>query len=561
MSRSDLFRQLRRSIRIARFADQQRLSTSAALEKVQEAEHKHLLSRRSFLTMVGGGAALGAAMLAQPNRALAGLTSGVRIAIVGGGTAGVSCAFELAGKGISSTIYEAHANRLGGRMWSSHRFNGQVVERGGEMIDTAHKTMLGYVNALGLTLEDLNKNPGEVFYYFQGRHYSEAQVVDEYRVLAKRMRPDLQRIGQPTFFSHTEAEKALDFTDLASYLDRHASDLPLIRGVLDAAYNVEYGLETHQQSCLNLLLFIHLDSRRQFAPYGVFSDERYHVIEGSDQVPKRLAEQLPGNIHYGMRLTRLRRNTFGEFELFFNNATTPEVADAVVLAIPFSVLRNVQLEDSLGLSADKKRVISSFVYGQNVKTMIGFHGRPWVVQGGNGDIYSDLPNIQNTWETNYSRAGATSVLTDYAGGNRARSIQFMPISGGQGSCGGCHSGPGGFMDIHDEKMQQQVDAFLTDLDLVVPGAKQSAIQTGNGYLAERAHWGQQSYSRGSYTGNQPGYFTTIAGLEAQSCGALKFAGEHTNSFYEWQGFMEGAALSGVAAAAELIDDIRARRIA
>jgi monoamine oxidase len=32
-------------------------------------------------------------------------------------------------------------------------------------------------------------------------------------------------------------------------------------------------------------------------------------------------------------------------------------------------------------------------------------------------------------------------------------------------------------------------------------------------------------------------------------GNLFFAGEHTNSFYEWQGFMEGAVLSGLAAAA------------
>ena len=31
---------------------------------------------------------------------------------------------------------------------------------------------------------------------------------------------------------------------------------------------------------------------------------------------------------------------------------------------------------------------------------------------------------------------------------------------------------------------------------------------------------------------------------------LFFAGEHTSSFYEWQGFMEGAALSGLRAANE-----------
>ena len=31
---------------------------------------------------------------------------------------------------------------------------------------------------------------------------------------------------------------------------------------------------------------------------------------------------------------------------------------------------------------------------------------------------------------------------------------------------------------------------------------------------------------------------------------MLFAGDHTSSFYEWQGFMEGAVLSGLRAAGE-----------
>ncbi len=567
MFKSALLNQLARSMRIARFAEKRRIPTHHALEQVHELEYRQQQikrNRRDFLALVAGsGAAIGASLLAQPMRAFAGLSSGPRIAIVGGGTAGIVCAEQLAAKGISATIFEANPNRLGGRMWSSHRFPGRVVERGGELIDTTHKTLLGYVNALGLTLEDVNKNPGETFYFFQGRRHSEVQVVDEFREVSKRMQPDLRSLGQPTFFNHTEAEKKLDFTDLATYLDRYASDFPLIRGVLDVAYTIEYGLETHQQSCLNFLLFIHLDRRSHFDPFGIFSDERYHIVEGSDQVPLRLAQQLPGTIQTGMYLTRLRRNGLGQFELFFNNTLTPEYADAVVLAIPFSVLRTVELDKSLGLSEDKKRAINEFGYGQNAKTMLGFNGKPWRDAGCNGDIYSDLSNLQNTWETNYSNAAAVAVLTDYAGGNRARDLQFMPQKG-LGNCSLCHSGnnptSGNFMNIDDSSIQAQTDAFLDDLDKIIPGVKQSATRIGNEYLAERAHWGQQSYSLGSYSGNRPGYFTTIAGLEAQSVGALKFAGEHTNSFYEWQGFMEGAALSGVAAAQELLADIKTRRI-
>ena len=42
----------------------------------------------------------------------------------------------------------------------------------------------------------------------------------------------------------------------------------------------------------------------------------------------------------------------------------------------------------------------------------------------------------------------------------------------------------------------------------------------------------------------------------RSRGLLKFAGEHADSFYSWQGFMEGACLSGIRAANEMLDDIK-----
>ena len=52
--------------------------------------------------------------------------------------------------------------------------------------------------------------------------------------------------------------------------------------------------------------------------------------------------------------------------------------------------------------------------------------------------------------------------------------------------------------------------------------------------------------------NQPGYFTTIADNEQKPVENLFFAGEHTSSFYEWQGFMEGAVVSGLRAADEVL---------
>src|SRR5260370_7317813 len=79
-----------------------------------------------------------------------------RIAIIGGGISGLMAALTLGDGGYGSTIYEA-SSRLGGRMHSdtSSWANGQTSEWCGELIDTAHKTILQMAQRFGLQPVDL----------------------------------------------------------------------------------------------------------------------------------------------------------------------------------------------------------------------------------------------------------------------------------------------------------------------------------------------------------------------------------------------------------------------
>src|SRR5262249_28801037 len=277
------------------------------------------------------------------------------------GLAGLACGDELQRHGVLATIYEA-SERAGGRCFSLGgafpgpvEFPGQVVERGGEVIDTGHKTMIGYTQRFNLTLEDVKKGHEEVFYYFFGQHYSEAEVVDEFRALVDAMRDDLRTVGNPTADSFTPTDAALDLTNLREYLETRDAGV-LIKAVIDVAYTIEYGLEIHQQSCLSFLLFVHADRRSKFTPFGISSDERYHIIGGNQQIPAGLAAGLGGQIRYGLKLQRARKTPAGRVELTFQRGTSTISAthDAGVFAIPFSVLREVQLDASLGLPAWKR---------------------------------------------------------------------------------------------------------------------------------------------------------------------------------------------------------------
>ena len=120
------------------------------------------------------------------------------------------------------------------------------------------------------------------------------------------------------------------------------------------------------------------------------------------------------------------------------------------------------------------------------------------------------------------------MLLDYSGGERAARLRPANVQG-------------------------EAQRFLAGLDRALPGALANARRDARGrYVAHLQHWPSDPLAQGAYTANQPGYFTSILGKEAPPVDNLFFAGETTDSFYEWQGFMEGGANSGIRAANELL---------
>jgi len=74
-----------------------------------------------------------------------------RIAIVGAGIAGLTAAYRLNQLGYSSYVYEG-SERCGGRILSAKFPNGQVYERGAELISASDTDLKTLVNDLNLTL-------------------------------------------------------------------------------------------------------------------------------------------------------------------------------------------------------------------------------------------------------------------------------------------------------------------------------------------------------------------------------------------------------------------------
>jgi monoamine oxidase len=151
------------------------------------------ISRRDLLK-VGGALGLATAAATAPsaaNAARPGPTPGVRIAIVGTGLAGLTCAYELKQAGYNGTAYEA-SDRIGGRCWTLRGAfaDGQLVERGGQLIDQGHTAIRHLASRLRLRLDNLLRaeaNRTEPFYYFDGRPYTYAAATRDFRTVYQKL--------------------------------------------------------------------------------------------------------------------------------------------------------------------------------------------------------------------------------------------------------------------------------------------------------------------------------------------------------------------------------------
>jgi len=494
--------------------------------ELQAERQRRQMSRRELLRL--GAAAGASAILASTGGCDSGGSGipGSRVAIVGAGIAGLHCAYRLRQGGVRAIVFDA-ATRIGGRMFTDRATfpDGMHCELGGELIDTGHMTMHDLAAELGIELLDYAADTAglsDLVAYMGGTKLTAQAILTGFQPIATQIDSALAMLHDPNAgvtYSNPNGGEALDQLSIRAWLDQIGASGP-VRTLLEVAYTGEYGLDTDRQSVLNLLLLISSDTT-MFHIFGD-SDERFHAKNGNDIYPARLAAALdPSQVQLGARLVALRRNAGGYTLTFARGATLSDVwADHVVLALPFSMLREVDLA-GVALPAVKLRAIRELGYGTNAKLMAGFSSRLWRTQGSNGGTFSDLA-YQSTWETSRLQLGASGILTNFTGGAQG-------IAAGEGT------------------PEQQLATFLNQIDQVFPGTKAAS----NGKVA-RMHWPAYPFTKGSYSVWLVGQYTAFAGAEIERSGNLHFCGEHTS--LDAQGYMEGGALTGAMAAMEVASD-------
>ena len=459
-----------------------------------------------------------------------------RIAVVGGGLAGLNAAYRLQQAGLEAEVYEART-RLGGRIHtvSDAVGAGLLVELGGEFIRADHDDMRALAAEFGLSLFDRVADAARfpyptTAYVFDGQALREADVARHLRPLARQIAMDAALVDHDfaTFGPH------FDHLTVADYLDQHADKIgaPFVRSLLESTIRTELGAEAGQTSALHLLVLLPTVDGAAVEVLG-HAAELFTVAGGSATLIACLAERLAGHLHTGKELQCLEQRTDG-YRLRFADGHAV-AADYVIVALPFAVLRTIDLD--LTLPSKLQRLIAELGSGANEKVIAGVATKAWRQPSGfAAQAWTGL-GFSATWDATQRQCNrADGAITFLLGGHE----RWETTTG---------------------SVRARGRALATRLDRIVPGIAEAATGSVVG-----TRWHADRFSNGAYVTFTPGQYTHFAeywwreaddpaARQEVRVGNLLFAGEHLSAKY--YGCMNGAAQTGRLAAAVVVRRVAA----
>ena len=241
--------------------------------------------------------------------------------------------------------------------------------------------------------------------------------------------------------------------------------------------------------------------------YGV-SNERLHIRGGNDQIPRLLGKKLGDAVQTGTALIAVTRmdGKDGKVQLSLTRdcKVFDEVYDRVILALPFTTLRQVDIQRRQ-FRPLKCRAIKSSEWApapsSSFALKIATFGTTKETRcDGEIRLKSDL--FQTTWDVTGAHRqdrgpGPGGMLCFWSGGSQALQA--------------------GALDPHELAKR-----CLAEAEKLLPGL--TAAWTGE---MTRDAWHTNPWSLGSYAYLPIGYATTVFGIEKEPEGNCFFAGEHT----------------------------------
>jgi monoamine oxidase len=242
------------------------------------------------------------------------------------------------------------------------------------------------------------------------------------------------------------------------------------------------------------------DGLSQFFGSEFKGPTRFTKIKGgNDNLPKAFAQRLSAKIHYGSPVVKIEQDAQHARVTFLEKgARQTMTADRILCAIPFSVLRNVELPSNF--SARKVEIIKKLEYANVSRVYLQAKKRSWEEKGLNGfAITSDAVEI---WQPTWNQPGPRGILMTYNRPGQAERIAAM-------------------------KESERINSTLTQLGQWFPGLQEN-FERGASWC-----WAEEEWSRGAWSFVGPRDIVSASTAEDR----IHFAGEHLS---RWASWMQGA---------------------
>lgn len=491
--------------------------------------HQHnpvsLDDRRRFLK---ASLAVGAGLMLS-NAAGAFTRTGVgakRVVVVGGGFAGLACAYELKAAGCDVTLVEA-TNRIGGRVFSlSKEFGtefipGRNIEGGAELIGSNHPLWVAYKDRFDLEFLDLHESEMDYPIILKGRLISgeeSAKLYEEMDAALATLNADAEPVDADAPWSSPNAV-AIDKQSIADRIAKmECSDL--CKAGVTAQLTGDNGVACNKASFLGMLAAIKGGGLEKYWS----ESEVARCKGGNNALSAAFAKELGDRINTRLPVRNIDVRGDKCVVTCADNRTIE--CDEVVLAVPPSAWGRVKVSPGLPalLSAE-----TGIQMGINTKYLSHVKRRYW--QDHNLDPVALTDDIASwTWDATDAQDQPEGEGDDANPNPKEHAACLTAFAGGPGA-------------EHARSMaaDERRKAYAAIIEKLYPGYAEHLVET------RFMDWPSMPFTGAGYSFPAPGQVTTAGPLMAKPhAGRLHFAGEHT--CYKFVGYMEGALQSGVAVA-------------
>jgi monoamine oxidase len=467
---------------------------------------KTLRTRRDFIKSFGA-AALGAPVLLNSSTQTRRSASQPRRArhsciVVGAGLSGLAAAHALKNANWDVTVLEAR-ERHGGRV-HSFRFKENpdlVCELGGEWIGLNHGRMRALCREFDIPLKD---------------HRFEASLMRDGRVsrpgtwdFSAQARTAFDKFKQSYKGYKQRDRERLDRFDWWTWLQEigFTPDDLLLRDLQDST---DFGESIRQVSAYA--------AASEYLESSPDNEMDFKIIGGNSRIVAEFVKRIgEDSIRTRAAVEEIRERN-GRITVRAGGALYH--ADACICTVPARVLDRIKFDPPL--RADQRDAAERLQYSRIVKNQILFRERFWGAE--DFSLVSDVTSHYYFHSTR-DQPGPQGILCSYAIGEKADVLAAQS----------------------DARRMEIITRDLSPFNERAPRLAQ-AIQS--------MPWQRDPLTQGAYAVYRPGQWFTVRPALQRPHGKVLFAGEH---LADWQGFMEGAIVTGEEAAKALTGTVRARR--